>query len=64
MLLATERRRATPSICIVTIRPPLAWRDLPLEHQQHVARIVAVLIRRIRQQPQPGSHSESLKTLT
>jgi hypothetical protein len=35
--------------------------DLPLEQQQHVAHIVAVLVRRIRQQPQPDSRSEPLE---
>jgi hypothetical protein len=64
MLLATARHRPTRSIRLATPRPPLVWRDLPLEQQQHVAHIVAVLVRRIRQQPQPESRSESLETLT
>jgi hypothetical protein len=37
------------------------WTDLPLEQQQHVAHIVAMLVRRIRQQPQPDSRSEPLE---
>jgi hypothetical protein len=64
MLLATARRRPTRSIRLATPRPLRVWRDLPLEQQQHVAHIVAVLVRRIRQQPQPESRSESRETLT
>jgi hypothetical protein len=64
MLLATARCRPTRSIRLATTRPPRVWRDLPLEQQQHVAHIVALLVRRIRQQPHPGSGSELLKTLT
>ena len=63
MLLATARRRPTRSIRLVTTRPRV-WTDLPIEQQQHVAHIVAVLVRRIRQQPQPDSRSEPLETLT
>jgi len=37
------------------------WTDLPLEQQQHLAHLVAVLVRRIRQQPQPDSRSEPLE---
>ena len=65
MLLATARRRPTRSIRLAQIRPPRVWPDLPLEQQQRVAHIVAVLVRRIRQQPQPDlRRSESLETLT
>jgi hypothetical protein len=63
MLLATARRRPTHAIRLVTTRPRV-WTDLPIEQQQHVAHIVAVLVRRIRQQPQPDSRSEPLETLT
>lgn len=64
MLLATARRRPTRSIRLVTTRPPQVWRDLSLDQQKHVAHIVAVLVRRIRQQPQAETRSESLETLT
>jgi hypothetical protein len=64
MLLATARRRPTRSIRLATTRPPRVWTDLPLEQQQHVTHLVAVLVRRIRQQPHPASRSESTKTLT
>jgi len=37
------------------------WTELTLEQQQHVAHIVAVLVRRIRQQPQPDPRSEPLE---
>jgi hypothetical protein len=64
MLLATARRRPTRSMRLVTTRPPRVWTDLPIEQQQHLAHIVAMLVRRIRQQPQPDSRSEPLETLT
>jgi hypothetical protein len=65
MLLATARRRPTHSMRLgTTTRPPRVWTALPLEHQLHVAHVVAVLVRRIRQQPQPDSCSESLEILT
>jgi len=48
MLLATARRRPTRSIRLATTRPPRVWTELTLEQQQHVAHIVAVLVRRIR----------------
>ncbi len=61
MLLATARRRPTRSIRLATTRPPRVWTELMLEQQQHVAHIVAVLVRRIRQQPQPESRSAPLE---
>ena len=61
MLLATARRRPTRSIRLATTRPPRVWTELTLEQQQRVAHIVAVLVRRIRQQPQPDSRSEPLE---
>jgi hypothetical protein len=60
MLLATARRRPTRSIRLATPRPPRMWTKLTLEQQQHVAHIVAVLVRRIRQQPHPDSRNEPL----
>ena len=64
MLLATARRRPMRSIRLATTQPPRVWTDLPIEQQQHLAHLVAVLVRRIRQQPQPDSRSEPLETLT
>jgi hypothetical protein len=61
MLLATARRRPTRSIRLATNRPTRVWTDLPLEQQQHLGHLVAVLVRRIRQQPQPDSRSEPLE---
>ena len=64
MLLATARRRPTRSMRLSATRPPRVWTALPLDHQLHVAHVVAVLVRRIRQQPQPEARSESLEILT
>jgi hypothetical protein len=64
MLLATARRRPTHSMHLKTTRPPRVWTDLPLEHQLRVAHVVAVLVHRIRQQPQVDSCCESLEILT
>jgi hypothetical protein len=61
MLPATTRRPPTRSIRLVAIRPPQVWRELTLEQQHYVAYILAGLVRRIHQQPQPDSRSEPLE---
>jgi hypothetical protein len=50
MLLANARRQPSQRSRLAEISP--VWRDLPLEHQKNVAYLVAVLVRRIRHQPQ------------
>ena len=64
MVLATARLGLTNSRRLATTQPPRVWTELTLEQQQHVAHIVAVLVRRIRQRPQPDSLGEPPETLT
>jgi hypothetical protein len=61
MLLANARRQPSQRSRLAEISPTPVWRDLPLEHQTNVAHVLAVLVRRIRQQPQPDSRSEPLE---
>ena len=58
MLLATARRRPTRSIRLATTRPLRVWTELTLEQQQQAAHLLAVLVRRIRQQPPPDARCE------
>jgi len=52
MLLANARRQPSQPSRLAKISPPPVWRDLSLEHQKNVAHLVALLVRRIRHQPQ------------
>ena len=64
MVLATARLGLTNCRRLATTRPPRVWTELTLEQQHHVAHIVAVLVRRICQRPQPDSLGEPPETLT
>jgi hypothetical protein len=64
MVPATARLEPTSPRRLAMTRPPRVWTELTLEQQQHVAHIVAVLVRRIHQRPQPDSLGEPPETLT
>jgi hypothetical protein len=49
MQLAIARRRPTSPSHRMRLLPPRIWRELPQEHQVQVARILAVLVRRVHQ---------------
>ena len=48
MLLANPHRRPAQPRRVTTARPLRLWGDLPVDDRQHLASIVARLVRRIR----------------
>jgi hypothetical protein len=60
MLLANPQRRPTYPRRLTTARPPRLWGELPVDERQHLACIVARLVRRIRSSLEQTSANAAL----